>query len=117
MLIFWSTLFAQRCASEREKSVSINHNAHGQYLKQDRALTGGVGYYSQFLRDLSQRIRPITPLLRKGVKLELTPAMEVIVREIVAELATPPTLVFRLGRRCGWLMPLPRVLRRVNRRF
>ena len=48
-------------------------------LKQVRAVLGGVGYYRKFLRDLSKRIRPITSLLRKGVKFEFTPAMEVIV--------------------------------------
>ena len=58
-------------------------------------MLGGVGYYRKFLRDLSKRIRPITSLLRKGVKFEFTPAMEVIVREIPAELAAPPVLVFR----------------------
>ena len=63
-------------------------------LKQVCALLGGVGYYRQLLRDLSKRIRPITSLLRKGVKFELTLAMEKIVREILAELAAPPILVF-----------------------
>ena len=55
---------------------------------------GGVGYYRKFLRGLSKRIRPITSLLRKRVKSEFTPAIEVIVREILAELAAPPILVF-----------------------
>ena len=54
---------------------------------------GGVGYYRKFLRDLSELVRPITSVLRKGVKFEFTSAMEVVVREILAELATPPTLV------------------------
>ena len=63
-------------------------------LKQVRALLGGVGYYHKFLRDLSKRIRLITSLLRNGVKFEFTPAIEVIVREIIAELAAPPILVF-----------------------
>ena len=63
-------------------------------LKQFRALLSGVGYYRKFLRDLSKRIRPITSLLRKRVKFEFTPATEIIVREIVAELAAPPNLVF-----------------------
>ena len=62
-------------------------------LKQVRALLGGVGYYRKFLRELSKRIRPITSLVRKEVKFEFTPAMEVIVREILAELAAPPILV------------------------
>ena len=53
-------------------------------------MLGGVGYYRKFLRDLSKRIRPITSLLRKGVKFEFTPAMEVIVRKILVELAAPP---------------------------
>ena len=48
-------------------------------LKQVRALLSS-GYYRKSLRDLSKRIRPITSLLRKGVKFEFTPAMEVIVR-------------------------------------
>ena len=52
----------------------------------------GMGYYHNFLRDLSKRIRPITSLLRKGVKFEFT--HKIIVREILAELATPPILVF-----------------------
>ena len=55
-------------------------------LKQVRALVGGVGYY--------RKIRPLTALLRKGVKYVFTPAMEVIVRQILAELAAPPILVF-----------------------
>ena len=52
-----------------------------------------MGYYRKFLRDLSKQIRPISPLLRKGVKFEFTPAMEVIVRDIFPELAAPPRLV------------------------
>ena len=63
-------------------------------LKQVRALLGGVGYYRKFLRDLFKRIRPITSHLRKGVKFEFTPAVEVIVCAILAEHATPPILVF-----------------------
>ena len=61
---------------------------------QIRALMGGVGYYRKFLPDLSKRIRPLTARLRKGVKYVFTPAMEVIVRQLLAELATPPILVF-----------------------
>ena len=53
-----------------------------------------MGYYRKFLRDLSKQIRAITSLLRKGVKFEFTPAMEVIVCEIFAELAAPPIMVF-----------------------
>ena len=57
-------------------------------------LLGGVGHYGKFLRDLPNRIRPITSLLRKGVKFEFTPAMKVIVHKILAELAAPPLLAF-----------------------
>ena len=63
-------------------------------LKQVRALMGGVGYYRKFLPDLSKMIHSLTALLRKGVKYVFTPAMEVIVRQILAELAPPPILVF-----------------------
>ena len=63
-------------------------------LYQVLALMGGVGYYRNFPPDLSKRIRLLTALLRKGVKYDFTPALEVIVREIFAELAAPPFLVF-----------------------
>ena len=63
-------------------------------LKQVRALLTVVGQYCKLLRNLSTRIRPITSLLRKGVKFEFTPTMEVIEGKILAEFATPPTSVF-----------------------
>ena len=63
-------------------------------LKQLRALLGGVGHYRKILRDLSKRIRRITSLLMKGVKFEFTPGMEVIVGEILPELAAPLIFVF-----------------------
>ena len=53
-----------------------------------------MGYYRKFLRDLSKRIRPIALLLRNGATFEFMLAMEVIVREILAELDAPPILVF-----------------------
>ena len=55
---------------------------------------GGISYYRKFLPDLSKRLRPINSLLRKGVKFPFTPAMEKLVRDTLAELATPPILVF-----------------------
>ena len=63
-------------------------------LQKARALLGGVGFYRKFRRDVSKLIRPITSLLRKGVKYEFTPAMEIIVCDILAELTAPPILVF-----------------------
>ena len=70
-------------------SMSIPTN-----VKQVRALMVGINYYRNFLPDLSKRLRPISSLFRKGVKFAFTPAMEKLVREILAELATPPILVF-----------------------
>ena len=63
-------------------------------VKQMRALMGSINYYHNFLPDLSERLRPINSLLRNGVKFAFTSAMEKLVREILAELATPPILVF-----------------------
>ena len=45
-------------------------------VKQIRTLMGGINYYRNFLPKLSKRLRPINPLLRKGVKFQFTPAME-----------------------------------------
>ena len=50
--------------------------------------------YRKVLPDLSKRLRPTNSLLRKGVKFAFTPAMEKSLREILAELTTPPVLVF-----------------------
>ena len=61
-------------------------------LKQLRSLFRGLSYYKKFLYDMPKRIRPITSLLKQGVKFVLTSAMEAIVRELVAELFTPPVL-------------------------
>ena len=63
-------------------------------VKQVRALMGRINYYRKIFPDLSTRPRPINSLLRKGVKFAFKPAMEKLVREILAELATPPVLVF-----------------------
>ena len=43
---------------------------------------------------MSKRIRPISALFKKGVKCLFTTSVEVIVRDILAELAAPPFLVF-----------------------
>ena len=63
-------------------------------VKQVRALMGGINYYRKVLPDLSKRLRPINSLPWKGVKFAFTPAMEQLVREILAELATPSIPVF-----------------------
>ena len=63
-------------------------------LTQLRSLLGGLSYYRKFLQELSGRIRPITAVLKEGVKFSFTPTMEVIVRDMLTELATPPVLVF-----------------------
>ena len=63
-------------------------------LKQLRSLLGGLSYYRKFLEDMAKRIRPITSLLKQGVKFIFTPAMEIIVRELLAELSAPPVLVY-----------------------
>ena len=55
---------------------------------------GGINYYRKKLPDLSKRLRPINSLLRKGVKFAFSPAIKKLVLETLAELATPPILVF-----------------------
>ena len=63
-------------------------------LKQLRFLLRGLSYYRKFLRDMAARMRPITSLLKQGVKFVFPPAMEAIVRELRAALSTPPVLVY-----------------------
>ena len=62
--------------------------------KQVPAIMGGNNYYRKFLPDLSRRLRPINALLRKAVIFAFTPAIEKLVREMLAELMTPTVIVF-----------------------
>ena len=63
-------------------------------LKQLRSLLGGLSYYRKFLPNMAKRIRPITSLLKQGAKFVFTSDMGAIVRKLLAELSTPPILVF-----------------------
>ena len=63
-------------------------------MKQLRSLLGALSYYRKLLHDMAKRIRPITSLLKQGVKFVITPEMEAIVRKLLAELTTPPVLVY-----------------------
>ena len=56
-------------------------------LKQLRSLLGDLSYYSKSLAEMAKRMRPITSLLKQGVKYLFTPAMEVIVRKLLEELS------------------------------
>ena len=84
------------CLNAEKKSASIKM-LMPRDLNQVFALLGGMGYYRKFLRDLCKRIRPITSLFRKGVKVGFTSSMEDIVHEIIPELAAPPILVYPTG--------------------
>ena len=68
-------------------------DAHG--CETDPCTMRRINYYRNFLPDLSKRLRPINSIfLQKGVQFAFTLAMEKLVREILAEVATPPILVF-----------------------
>ena len=63
-------------------------------VKQVHAPMGGINYHRKLLPDLSKRLSPINSVVRKRYKFVFTPAMENMLRKILAELATPPILVF-----------------------
>ena len=63
-------------------------------IKELRSLLGGLSYYRKFLADMAKRVRPITSLLKQGMKFVFTPAMEVIGRPLLKELSAPPVLVY-----------------------
>ena len=62
--------------------------------KQLRSLLSGLSHYRKFLEDMAKRIRPITSLLKQGVKCVFTPAMEAVERKLLEELSAPPVLVY-----------------------
>ena len=80
--------------SRAEKVSAVILTPMRRDLKQLRSLLGGLLYHRKFLRDMSKRIRTTTALLKKGAIFLCTPNMEVIVRNMLAELATRPVLVF-----------------------
>lgn len=43
---------------------------------------------------MAKRVRPLTTLLKKNVRVEFTDAMKSAVRQLLPELATPPVLVY-----------------------
>ena len=63
-------------------------------IKQLRSLLRGLPYYRKFLYDMAKRVRPITSLLKQGVKFVFTPGMEAIVRTLLEELSAPPVLLY-----------------------
>ena len=63
-------------------------------IKQLRSLFGGLSYYRKFLLNMVCRIRPITALLKKGAAFDFTSTTEDTARALLAELATPPILIF-----------------------
>ena len=77
-----------------DKVAALTHMPMPTDIKQLRSLLGGLSYYRKFLPNMAKRIRPITALLKKGANFDFTPPMEEIVRTLLAELATPPILVF-----------------------
>ena len=91
----WGTPFPRRAFPPfAEKVPALINMPMPTDVTQVRALMGGINYYRKILPDLSKRLRPNNSLLRKGSRVAFKPAMEKLVREILAELATPPILVF-----------------------
>ena len=76
------------------KVVALRKMPMPSDLKQLRSLLGGLSYYKKCLADMAKRIRPITSLLKQGVKFVFTPPMETIVRTLLEELSAPPVLVY-----------------------
>ena len=62
-------------------------------VSQLRSLLGSLSYYRQYLPSLAQTLKPLTTLLKKGVKFVFTSEMEKIVREQLNTLSKPPILV------------------------
>ena len=58
-------------------------------VSQLRSLLGGLSYYRQYLPNLAQTLKPLTTLLKKGVKFVFTSEMEKIVREQLDTLSKP----------------------------
>ena len=58
------------------------------------SLRGGLSFYRKFRVDMAKRTRPVISLLKQGVKLLVTPAIEAIARTLIEKLSGPPVLVY-----------------------
>ena len=54
----------------------------------------GPPQYRKSLRNMAEPARPMTSLLKQGFKFVFNPEIEVVVRKLLAELASPPVLVY-----------------------
>ena len=63
-------------------------------VSQLRSFPGGLSYYRQYLPNLARQLKPLTTLLKRGVKFEFTPTMEKTFRDLLAHLSSPPVLVY-----------------------
>lgn len=60
-------------------------------VEQLRALLGGLDYYRTFLPRTAARVRPINTLFKKNTTvLVFTDGMEIIFRDLLTKLASPP---------------------------
>ena len=89
----WATPFPWRVYARTQKKCPhwSKWRCKPKDVKQVRALMGGISYYRKVLPDLPKRLRPINSLLLKGVKFLFTPAMEKLVREILAVVLPTPS--------------------------
>ena len=85
-------------------------------VKQVRALIGGINHYRKNLIDLSKKLRPINPLLRKGVKLRSRPLWKIGARNPGGACDSADSGFPRLDRCRRRFTSVPRVRRRLYRR-
>lgn len=63
-------------------------------VKQLNSSVGGLRYYRKFRPAMVNKTRPTVALLKKGTVLNFTPEMKAITRELLADIAPPPVLVY-----------------------
>ncbi|CAB1107716.1 unnamed protein product [Ectocarpus sp. CCAP 1310/34] len=92
---FLGTLFSpDGVQSNGDKVIALTKMPMPKDTKQLRALLGGLSYYRKYLPQMAKHVRPLTTLLKKNVKFEFTDSMESAIRQPLAELASPPVLVY-----------------------
>ncbi|CAM9887102.1 unnamed protein product, partial [Sphacelaria rigidula] len=55
-------------------------------VSQLRSLLGGLGYYRKFIPRMAARLKPLTQLLKKGVRFQFTQEHESIAKEMLSSL-------------------------------
>lgn len=78
----------------RDKTEAVRNSPVPRTVKELRGLIGAVNYYRRFIPNMANIIKPLTKLLSKGARFEITPEVEAAINECKKILCSDQILRF-----------------------